>query len=86
LPFIGAAGLASASVVLGVARPWLLGLSVLLVGLGFFQVYRGARCRTKQSAIAIVLLCVSALVVILVFLFPQLVAGWIADLSIRGSR
>ena len=49
LAFLGALGIAGASVFLAGARPWLLGLSIILLGLGFFQVYRGMRCRTRQS-------------------------------------
>ena len=52
LPFLGAAGIAGASVFLAGARPWLLGFSIILLGLGFFQVYRGMRCRTRQSKAA----------------------------------
>jgi hypothetical protein len=81
LPFLGAAGLAGASVFLAGARPWLLGLSVVLVAAGFFQVYRGMRCRMRQSKIAIALLSLAALVLVLLLLFPQLIASVLADLS-----
>src|ERR1700746_3551284 len=71
LPFLGAAGLAGASVVLSAARPWLLGLSVILLGGGFFQVYRGMKCRARQSRIALVLLGLAAGVIVFpVFLSP----------------
>lgn len=81
LPFLGAAGLAGASVFLAGARPWLLGLSVILLGAGFYQVYRGMRCRARQSKTAIVLLSLATLVVVLLLLFPQVVASVLADLS-----
>jgi hypothetical protein len=81
LPFLGAAGLAGASVFIAGARPWLLGLSVILLGTGFFQVYRGMRCRTRQSKTAIALLSLATLVVVLLFLFPQVIASVLADLS-----
>jgi len=81
LPFLGAAGLAGASVFLAGARPWLLGLSIALLGVGFFQVYRGMRCRTRQSKTAIALLSLATLVVVFVLLFPQAIAGVLADLS-----
>jgi hypothetical protein len=81
LPFLGAAGLAGASVFLGGARPWLLGLSVILLGAGFYQVYRGMRCRARQSKTAIVLLSLATLVVVLLLLFPQVIASVLADLS-----
>lgn len=84
LPFLGAAGLAGAFVFVAGARPWLLALSVILLGAGFFQVYRGIRCRTRQSKTAIALLSLSTLVVVLLLLFPQVIASVLADLS--GKR
>jgi hypothetical protein len=83
LPFLGAAGLAGASVFLAVARPWLLGLSIILLGLGFFQVYRGMRCRARQSKTAIALLALATVVVVLLLLFPQVIASVLADVSSR---
>ena len=83
LPFLGAAGIAGASVFLAGARPWLLGISVILLGLGFFQVYRGARCRARQSKTAIALLSLATIVVVLLLLFPQVIAGVLADISSR---
>jgi hypothetical protein len=81
LPFLGAAGLAGASVFLTAARPWLLVLSVILLGIGFFQVYRGMQCRAQQSRIALVLLGLAAVLVIFLLLFPQVLAGLLADIS-----
>jgi hypothetical protein len=81
LPFLGAAGLAGASVFLSAARPWLLGLSVLLLGVGFFQVYRGMKCRARQSRIAFVLLGLAAVVIVFLLFFPQVLAGLLADIS-----
>jgi hypothetical protein len=81
LPFLGAVGIAGASVFLAGARPWLLGLSVVLLGLGFFQVYRGMRCRARQSKTAIAFLCLATIVVVLLLLFPQIIAGVLADVS-----
>jgi hypothetical protein len=83
LPFLGAAGVAGASVLLAGARPWLLGLSIVLLGLGFFQVYRGMRCRARQSKTAIALLALATVVVVLLLLFPQVIAGVLADISSR---
>jgi hypothetical protein len=81
LPFLGAAGLAGASVFLSVARPWLLGLSVILLGAGFFQVYRGMKCRARQSRVALVLLGLAAVLVVFLLFFPQALAGLLADIS-----
>jgi hypothetical protein len=81
LPFLGAAGIAGVSILLAGARPWLLGLSVILLGAGFFQVYRGMRCRARQSKTAIVCLGVATLIVVLLFLFPQAIASVLADIG-----
>ena len=81
LPFLGAAGLAGASVFLSAARPWLLGLSVILLGAGFFQVYRGMKCRARQSRIALVLLGLAAVLLVFLLFFPQVLAGLLADIS-----
>jgi hypothetical protein len=81
LPFLGAAGIAGVSIFLAGARPWLLGLSVVLLGAGFFQVYRGMRCRARQSKTAIVCLGVATLIVVLLFLFPQAIASVLADIG-----
>ena len=83
LPFLGAAGVAGASVFLASARPWLLALSIILLGLGFFQVYRGMRCRARQSKTAIALLALATILVVLLVLFPQLIATVLADISGR---
>jgi hypothetical protein len=83
LPFLGAAGVAGASVFLAGARPWLLGFSVILLAVGFFQVYRGMRCRARQSKTAIALLSLATIVVVLLLLFPQVIASVLADISGR---
>lgn len=79
LPFLGAAGIAGVSVYLGVARPWLLGFSVALLGLGCFQVYRGMRCQARQNKIAIALLGLTALLIVFLLFFPQVLAGLLAN-------
>ena len=86
LPLLGAAGIAGAAVFLAGARPWLLGLSIILLALGSFQVYRGMRCRERQGKLAIVLLALATVIVILLVLFPQMFAGLLADMSQGGWR
>jgi hypothetical protein len=81
LPFLGAAGIAGAAVFFAKARPWLLGISILLIGAGFFQVYRGVRCRRRQNKAAIACLGLATLVVVLLLLFPQVIASALADIS-----
>jgi hypothetical protein len=56
---------------------------VLLLGAGFFQVYRGIRCRTRQSKTAITLLSLATVLVVLLLLFPQVIAGVLANISGR---
>jgi hypothetical protein len=85
LPFLGAAGMAGASVFLTSARPWLLALSIILLGVGCFQLYRGMRCRARQSKTAIALLALATIVVVLLLLFPQVIASVLADIS-GGQR
>jgi hypothetical protein len=84
LPFLGAAGIAGAAVFFAKVRPWLLGISVVLIGAGFFQVYRGMRCRTRQSKTGIVCLGLATLVVVLLLLFPQNIASALADIFSGG--
>jgi len=86
LPFIGALGAAGASVFLAAARPWLLVLSIALLGAGAFQVVRGVKCRVHQKTAPLVLLGIAVVVVIVTAFFPQLLAGWLADLSGGGGR
>jgi hypothetical protein len=85
LPFLGAAGIAGASVFLSAARPWLLGFSVILLAVGFFQIYRGMKCRTRQSRTARVLLGLATILVVVLLFFPQAMAGLLADISSYGQ-
>ena len=81
LPFglVGALGLASISIWIAPLRPWLLGAAVLLLMFGFWQIYRrGKQCRTQRSAVSVVLFWIAVAVVVLVTIFPQLIANWLA--------
>ena len=78
LGFLGALGFVSLSVWMQSMRLWLIGASVLLLGVGFGQLYFKKTCR-KRSITSIVLFWVAVLIVLLVFLFPQVVATVIAD-------
>jgi cytochrome bd-type quinol oxidase subunit 2 len=76
--FLGALGLAGASVKLQSARPWLLLSAGMLLVVGFVQLYlRRNQCR-KRSLLSIVLFWSAAVIVLLVILFPQLLASLIA--------
>ncbi len=85
LGFLGALGAAGGGVLFTSLRPWLLGLSVVLLGFGFFQYFRGAQCGLKRSRVAVVLLWVATLLVLLLALFPQPVASFLAD-RLGGAR
>ena len=81
LPFgiVGALGLASVSVWVAPLRPWLLGAAVILLGLGFWQIYRrGNQCNARPSRLSVSLFWLAVVVVLLVTVFPQLIANWLA--------
>jgi hypothetical protein len=78
--FLGALGAAGLAVAANAARPWLLGLSVMLLGFGFFQEYKGRSCGVKASPVNLILLAAAAALLVLVALFPQWVASLLADL------
>lgn len=78
LGFLGAAGLAGASLWLAPIRPWLLGAAAVLLGVSFIKLYvRRSQCR-RRSALSMVIFWAAAAVVVLVILMPQLVASLIA--------
>jgi FtsH-binding integral membrane protein len=84
LGFAAALGTASASAFLQKFRPWLLGLSVVFLGVGFWQQHRAKQCAMKRSYLGAVLLWVAVVVVVGMILFPQEIAGFIAD-RLSGS-
>ena len=81
LPFglVGALGLATASVWIAPVRPWLLGFSILLLIVGFWQIYRrGNQCNVRRSRVSVALFWFAVLIVLLVTIFPQLIANLLA--------
>ena len=81
LPVAFAAGTATAGLAMlaGSYRSWFLGTSVLLLALGAVQLVRARRaCRTRGS-VSTLILVVSVAIVLLVLLFPQELAGLLAD-------
>src|SRR5438309_1092281 len=72
--FAAAAATASVGVVVAALRPWLLGVAVVLLAVGFVQMYHRARACKRRSRTSLVILWVSAVVVALVILFPQVIA------------
>jgi uncharacterized membrane protein len=79
LPFLFAAGTASASVLVAQLRPYLLILSVLLVAFGFYKSWRAEQCNCRPSRISTFLLWFSAIVVVVMIFFPQVIANLVAD-------
>lgn len=78
IAFATAAATASVAAVVSELRPWILGASVVLVAIGFVQVYRRKSCERRNPA-TLAILWISAAVVVIVILFPQAIAGMIAD-------
>jgi hypothetical protein len=74
LPFVAAAGLAGGSALFTAVRPYLLGVSVLLIGFAFLQSHRAKQCNCRPSKLSTVVLWISATVVALMIFFPQAVA------------
>ncbi len=79
LGFAGALGAAGASAFLQRFRPWLLALSIVLLGIGFWQQRRARLCSVKRSYLSAVLLWTAVVLVVAMIVFPQQIAGFIAD-------
>jgi len=79
LGFAGALGAAGASAFLQRFRPWLLALSVVLLGVGFWQQRRARMCSVKRNYLSAVLLWTAVVFVVAMVAFPQQIAGFIAD-------
>ena len=84
--FLAAAGAAGAGVFLQRFRPWFMGLSVLFLAGGFVQQYRSARCGLKPSRFNVAILWIAAAFVLAMLLFPQEIAGFLADHLRWGGR
>ena len=78
LGIAGAVGALGLSVALEALRPWLIGIAVILLGVGLFQLYRGQRKCQRRSPVSFILFGVSATVVLAVMIFPQKVAELLA--------
>jgi hypothetical protein len=79
LGFAAALGAGAASAVFATLRPWLLGLSVALIGLGFWQQRRAKQCAVRGRFLGAVLLWAAVAVVLAMIVFPQEIAAFIAD-------
>lgn len=74
-----AAGTAGLSVVLEPLRPWLVGMSIALLAIGSVQLYRSNRICRRRSPASLAVLLLSAIVVVAVILFPQIIASVLAN-------
>jgi hypothetical protein len=74
---LGALGFAGISVWAAAYRPWLLGAACMFLCLGFFQTFFRKTC-VKRSATSLVLFWTAVIIVVLVLLFPQLIASLLA--------
>ncbi len=77
--FAAALGAGAASAFFTTLRPWLLGLSVALLSFGFWQQHRAGQCAVRGRMIGNVLLWSAVVVVLGMILFPQQIAGFLAD-------
>ena len=77
--FAAAIGAGAASAFFQTLRPWLLGLSIALIGVGFWQQHRAKQCAIRGRWLGNILLWTSVAVVAGMILFPQQIAGFIAD-------
>jgi hypothetical protein len=81
LPLGGAAllGIGGLLGALGRYQQWFLPASAVLLALGGAQMWRSRRACQRTSKLSVVILAVSAVIVLLVVLFPQTVAGLLTD-------
>lgn len=79
LGFAAAIGAGAASAFFQTLRPWLLGLAIVLIGFGFWQQHRAKQCSIRGRWIGNVLLWCALVTVVVMILFPQQIAGFLAD-------
>jgi hypothetical protein len=82
---LAAAGFTGVASLLAGGHRWLLGLSFVFLGAGAAQTWRAKRCGVKSSPIVLGLLILAGAVVLLVTLFPQVIAGFLADYFMRAE-
>jgi hypothetical protein len=84
LPFVLAGGTAGTATFLSsfvsAVRPYLLGVSVLFIALGFYQSRRASQCNCKPSVLSQVVLWLSTLIVAISILLPQAFADLVERL------
>jgi hypothetical protein len=78
LGFVGAVGLAGLSAWAQSFRGWFLGFAVVLLLVGFVQLYRGRKQCERRSSLSMAMLWVATAIVLVVILFPQMIASLLA--------
>ena len=83
LPVAFAAAVATTSLAMVVStfQPAFVAASLLLLGVGLVQLWRMPRSCAGRPTASVVVYSLSAAVVLLVVLFPQVLAGILADLA-----
>ncbi len=76
----GAASLGALGVLVEPLRPWLIGLSIALLGVGFVQLYRSRAICQRRSRASVAVFWFSAIMVLAALVFPQILASVLADL------
>ena len=71
LGFAGALGAAGASAFVQKFRPWLLAISIVLLGIGFWQQRRAKLCSVKRNYLSAVLLWTAVVFVVAMIAFPR---------------
>jgi hypothetical protein len=79
LGFAAAIGAAGASAFLLRFRSWFLVVSLVLIGLGFWQQHHAKQCAVKGRLVGQFLLWTAIAIVLAMILFPQQIAGFLAD-------
>ena len=86
LGFAAALGAGTASAFFTTLRPWLLGLSVVLLAIGFWQQHRSQRCSSRGRWLGNLLLWAAVVVLAAMLLLPQQIAALIADVFYRAGK
>ena len=79
LGFAAALGAGAASAFFTTLRTWLLGVSIALIALGFWQQHRARQCAIQGRVLGSVLLWAAVGVVLSMIFFPEEIAAFIAD-------
>lgn len=79
LGIAAAAATASLGVAIAALRPWLLGAALVLVTIGFVQIYYGKQSCHRRTPASIAILWACTAIVVIVAFFPQLIATVVAD-------